>query len=153
MKRRTKQITAALTAGIAAVSIVPIQAAIADSSPPSEYITFSIQENGQLIARGVSVVVAVEYTCSEGAAYGLWVNARQRVSGNNIARADGEVGVPLACDGEPRVAEVTLESYEFAFNRGEALISATTNACLPDGCRQYEDQVITTLKNRRPSNW
>lgn len=149
MNRRTKQIGAALVAGVTAVSLIPLSAAVADSSPASDHLTFSIQDDGYLVARGIAVDVSVEYTCSDGAAYGLSVAARQKISGGRIARGQAYHDTPLACDGEPHMVELRLDAGDHAFKSGQAFVTATTYACFPDACRYFEDELIARFRNKR----
>jgi len=147
MNRRRKQISAALIAGALCIAIVPLQAAVADSSPPSEYLSFEIQSPGDLIAKGVAVALPIEITCTDIDLYGLDVSARQRVNAGRIANGYGYVDNTFVCDGAPHIVDVTVEAYENAFKPGKAFVTVNAFACTPDTCTSFSEAAEIRFKN------
>ena len=80
MNLRRKYLSAALAVG-ADLMIVPLQAAVAQSSPPDPYFNFSVGPQAKILTRGVALRVPISVTCfPETFNYGINIFVTQRVS-------------------------------------------------------------------------
>jgi hypothetical protein len=147
MKLRRTHLGAALAIGAAASMIVPLQAAVAVSSPPDPYFNFTVGREPTLLAQGVAIRVPVSVTCfPETFSYGINISVTQRVSGGRIASGYGGVSGPLNCDGFPHVVNATVIANQNAFKVGVAIASADAYACTPLQCGSFQEQKEISIK-------
>jgi hypothetical protein len=147
MNLRRKYLSAALAVGAATAMIVPLQAAVAQSSPPDPYFNFSVGPQAKILTRGAALRVPISVTCfPETFNYGINIFVTQRVSGGRIASGSGYVNGPLNCDGFPHVVDTTLIANQNAFKVGTALSTADAYACTPLQCNSFQEQKEITIK-------
>lgn len=142
MKLRRRSAGIALALGAAVASIVPIQAAVADSSPPDPYFNYSVQSPATLVARGVAIDVPVSVTCfPEVGGFFLQLQVSQRVAGGRIASGFGQLSSGANCDGFPHTVTVRIVASAGgnAFKSGTALSQAFAFACTPLQCNQFDE--------------
>jgi hypothetical protein len=148
MKLRRRSIGVALALGAAAASIVPIQAAVADSSPPDPYFNFTALSPGTLVTRGAAVDVPVSVTCfPEVGVFFTQVQVTQRASGGRIASGFGDL-TSSNCDGFPHTVTVRViaSGGGSAFKVGTALTQTFAFACTPLQCAQFNETKEISIK-------
>lgn len=147
MNPRRKALSIALGLGAAVGLIVPLQAAVADSSPPDPYFNYSVQSTATLVARGAAIRVPVEVTCfPETYTNQIEISVTQRVNGGRLAQGWGYVSVSQ-CDGFPHTVEVPVTSYSNAFKNGTALVDAYVFACTPLQCNSFTEQAEVRIRS------
>mgnify|MGYP003429164515 CR=1 FL=1 len=147
MNLRRKYLSAALAVGAATAMIVPLQAAVAQSSPPDPYFNFSVGPQATILTRGAALRVPVSVTCfPETFNYGINIFVTQRVAGGRIASGSAFVNGPLNCDGFPHVVNTTLIANQNAFKTGTALSTADAFACTPLQCNSFQEQKEISIK-------
>jgi hypothetical protein len=93
------------------------------ASPPIP-IDVDLGFTGQLVARGVVVVVPVTVTCAPGGQFGsVQVTLTQR-RGNRVASGFGYIDT-VACTGFPTTVDIIVTAENFVFGRGIAFAEAT----------------------------
>ena len=148
MRLRRRSVGIALALGAAVASIVPIQAAVADSSPPDPYFNFTALSPATLVARGAAIDVPVRVTCfPEVGIFFTQVQVTQRANGGRIASGFGEF-TSSNCDGFPRtvIVRVVASAGGNAFKNGIALTQTTAFACTPQRCTQFDETKEISIK-------
>jgi hypothetical protein len=147
MNLRRKYLSAALAVGAATAMIVPLQAAVAQSSPPDPYFNFSVGPQATILTKGAGLRVPVSVTCfPETFNFGMSIFVTQRVGGGRIASGSAFVDGSLNCDGFPHVVTTTLIANQNAFKTGTALSTADAFACTPLQCNSFQEQKEITIK-------
>ena len=147
MKLRRKYLGAALAIGAATSMIVPLQAAVADSSPPDPYFNFTVRRQPTLLAKGAAIRVPVSVTCfPETFSYGINISVTQRVNGGRIASGFATVTSPMNCDGFPHVVNATVIATQYTFKVGAAFSSVDAYACTPLQCNSFQEQKEISIK-------
>lgn len=148
MNTRRKALSIALGIGAAVGLIVPLQAAVADSSPPDPYFNYSVQSPATLVARGAAIDVPVSVTCfPETDAFGIDLNVTERVNGGRLAIGFGFLE-ELQCDGFPHTVRVRVNAFENAFKNGVALVQANAFACTPLQCNSFSEQAEIRIRKK-----
>lgn len=148
MNTRRRALSAALGIGAAVGLIVPLQAAVADSSPPDPYFNFSVESPATLVARGAAVNVPVSVTCfPETSNFGIDVSVTERVNGGRLAIGFGFLS-SLPCDGFAHTVQVQVNAFENAFKNGVALVEANAFACTPLQCNSFSEQAEIRIRKK-----
>lgn len=146
MNKYKVRVAAAAIAGIAAASAMPLQSAVAASSPPTPYYNYAIQSPATLVARGAALDVPVQVTCFGGAqAFQVSLQVTQRINGGRVASGYGFVQTP-ACDGFPHVVTARVTANQNAFKAGQAFASSDGYICSPLGCASVHDEAQIDIK-------
>ncbi|MET8084302.1 hypothetical protein [Micromonospora sp. NPDC005237] len=118
--------------------------ALLTPSPASAASTVEVT-SATLVAKGVAVDLTLTVTCDAGLSGGAELILRQR-SGNRVAYGSG--WAPVSCTGQPQAVtgRVYAEGGGFAFNRGVALASGSSELCEQEYCDflQFSDTVSVT---------
>ena len=101
------------------------------------FLDVQVESPAKLIARGAAIDVPLEVTCTSPAA-DIFVSARQRVGGGNVAQGSGFEHI--ACTRSRQRVTVTVFASGAAFKKGTALASAEIFGCLQgSGCGSETD--------------
>lgn len=148
MNTRRRALSVALGIGAAIGLILPIQAAVADSSPPDPYFNFTV-ESATLVARGAGANVTVSVTCfPETFNFGIDLSLSQRVGGGRLAQGYGYAGQSFECDGFAHDVVVPVNAFENAFKSGTALVEANAFACTPLQCANFSERSEVRIRNK-----
>jgi hypothetical protein len=144
MKKPRKLLTAALAVGGLAAAALPLQSAIAESSPPSTAVSYTVSTNAPLIARGVAIKVNFEITCQPGTfVYGQNISVAQAGRKGVITRGWADNFSPaITCNGSAQNVPLTVFAQNTAFTKGVALATSTIYACVSGeffNCRDYTE--------------
>ena len=151
MKKPRKLLVAALTAGALAASAIPIQNAVADSSPASDALSFTVARTVRRLAEGAGVRPTVLITCAPGVnAFRLQMTVIQARPDGTVARSYASLApTGAACDGTEKRIPVTVLADNLAFNVGPALIVTEVEACTSGGEYYYYCYDRTTFKETK----
>lgn len=148
MTPRRRFLSVALAIGAVVGLIVPLHAAVADSSPPDPYFNFRVESPVFLVAKGAAVSVPVTITCfPEAEYYGMSVFVSERVNGGRLATGWGYIE-STQCDGFPGTVDVSVRANENAFKNGQALVEADAWACTPLQCNEFREQVEVRIRKK-----
>jgi hypothetical protein len=151
MNTPRKWLTAALAAGALTASVLPLQAAVAGSSPPSTALSFTVRKDTPLIANGVALKAVFVVTCQPGTVViQQTIEVAQTARKGNIARGFATNYQPsIACNGTPQNIPMTVFAQNLAFRKGVALATSNLYACADDFsfCQNYtETKVLNIVK-------
>jgi hypothetical protein len=149
MNKPRKWLTAALAAGALTAAALPLQAAIADSSPPGGAVTFTVRKDVKLLANGVAIRPVFVITCQPGTIITQQtIEVAQTVRKGNIARGFAtSFQPPINCDGTPQRFPMTAFAQNLAFKKGVALATSNVFACADDFsfCQNYTETKTLNL--------